>query len=116
MTREHIKTSMTELENITKETCNDAQSQTPKTMQNATQTQMQNSTRKRREGNTRNDTFEIFDVDERRMGGPRSFETSTWYQCIPLAAGTLQSSNLSLEPLSPSSLAKLFQDTNGVNK
>jgi hypothetical protein len=36
MTREHIKTSMTKLENITKETCNDAQSQTPKTMQNAT--------------------------------------------------------------------------------
>jgi hypothetical protein len=77
MTREHIKTSMTELENIIEETCNDAPSQTPKTMQNATQAQMQNSTRERREGNTRNDTFEIFDVDERRMEGLRSFETST---------------------------------------
>jgi hypothetical protein len=55
---------MTELENITKETCKDAQSQTPKTMHNATQTQMQNSARERTEGNTRNDTSEIFHVDE----------------------------------------------------
>lgn len=52
MTREHIKTSMMELENITKEICKDAQFQTPKTMQNATLTQMQNSTCERREGNT----------------------------------------------------------------
>lgn len=77
MTREHIKTSMTKLENITKETCKGAQSQTPKTMHNATQTQMQNSARERIEGNTRNDTFENLLCRRTRMGGLRSFETLT---------------------------------------